>query len=179
MNESSPRLSLPISLTAEYLHYKRTFPSPFRTLRHRIAMRIQPLIAPIAIAIGCAAIPRHAFAQNIGTLIGANISTISEANKGVSDVFGSALNKKKRVGLKGGFYLKIPLAGMFSLEPELLYAQNGFTYEPTAPSGENFSVDLGYIEVPVLLRVDISPKSHLHPMLLIGGSGAARVQCKF
>lgn len=140
-------------------------------------MRIRTLAS--AIAISYIAIPHSVSAQSIGTLIGANISTISEADQGIGAVVGGALNKKKRVGLKAGFYLKIPLAGIFSLEPELLYAQNGVTYEATSPSAESFSVDLGYIEVPVLLRVDIAPKSRIHPILMAGGSAAARVQCKF
>lgn len=142
-------------------------------------MRIRSLTPTIAIAISCAALPHIVVAQNIGTLIGANIATISEADKGIGEVFGSALNTKKRIGLKGGFYLKIPLAGMFSLEPELLYAQNGVTYTTTAGASESFDVNLGYIEVPVLLRVDMLPKSHIHPILMAGGSGARRVQCKF
>ncbi|MEP6835693.1 MAG: outer membrane beta-barrel protein [Gemmatimonas sp.] len=141
-------------------------------------MRIRSLVP--AIAISCVAIPLSVSAQSIGTLIGANISTISEAGNGVDDLFGSALNKKKKLGLKAGFYLKIPIAGGVSLEPELLYAQNGVTYQTTgAVEKESFDVDFGYVEVPVLLRIDIAHKSHIHPILLAGGSGARRVQCSF
>lgn len=142
-------------------------------------MRIRPLAVTTALVIGGAALPNRTSAQAIGTLIGTNISTISDTEQGVSEVAGAALNKKKRIGLKAGFYLRIPLAGMFSLEPELLYTQNGVTYEATSPISETFAVDLGYVEVPVLLRVDLMPKAKLHPFLMAGGSGARRVQCKF
>jgi len=142
-------------------------------------MRIRPFTATIAIAISCAAIPPHSLSgQTIGTLLGANIATITDADKGIADAVGGAFDKKKRVGLKAGLYLRIPLAGMFSLEPEVFYAQNGVRIESPTGSLETLDVDLGYVEVPVLLRLDIAGKSPVHPILLAGGSGAYRVQCK-
>ncbi|MEO7995910.1 MAG: porin family protein [Gemmatimonadaceae bacterium] len=142
-------------------------------------MRIRPLGSAIAIAISCATIPSTASAQSIGTLIGANIASISNIGEGVSDVTGGLFNSKKRIGLKGGFFLKIPIAGMVSLEPELLYAQNGVRVESTVSGDESFDVDLGYVEIPVLMRIDVARTKHLHPILMAGGSAAYRVQCKF
>ena len=142
-------------------------------------MRILPLTATIAIAISCSALSHSVSGQTIGTLIGANIATISNADRGIASVVGGAFDKKKRVGLKAGVYLTIPLAGMFSLQPEVFYAQNGVRIE--SPAGTNlgsFDVDLGYVEVPLLLRIDVAAKSPIHPILLAGASGAYRVQCK-
>lgn len=142
-------------------------------------MRLRPLGSAIAIAIGCATISTTAIGQGFGTLIGANIASISNVDKGVSSVTGALFNSKKRVGLKAGIFLKIPIAGMFSLEPEALYAQNGVRIESTVSGAEAVDVDLGYVEIPVLLRVDIARQSHIHPIVMAGGSAAYRVQCKF
>ena len=141
-------------------------------------MRTRPLTATIAIALGCVALPHAVSGQTIGTLIGANISSISDVDKGISNVVGGVFSQKKKVGLKAGLYLRIPLAGMFSLEPEVFYAQNGITFDSSAGSAGSIDVDLGYVEVPVLLRIDVKRKSHVHPFLLGGASGAYRVQCK-
>lgn len=113
-----------------------------------------------------------------GTLLGANIATISEADEGIGDVVGGAFDKKKRIGLKAGVFLKIPLAGMLSLQPEVHYVQSGVRIEASAGDVSSFGVDLGYVEVPVLLRLDIGRSSPIHPILLVGASAARRVQCK-
>jgi len=145
-------------------------------------MRIQALITATVVAF--AAMPTVVSGQTpsgvtFGTLIGANIATISDADKGFGEVVGAAFDKKKRIGLKAGVFLKIPLAGMLSLQPELHYAQSGVRIESAAGNVASFDVDLGYVEVPVLLRLDVGGSSAIHPMLLVGASGARRVQCNF
>ena len=142
-------------------------------------MHIRPLAFTILVAISSVTISSTVSGQGFGTLIGANIASISNVGEGVSSVTGAVFNSKKRVGLKGGIFLKIPIAGMFSLEPEALYVQNGVRFESTASGAESIDVDLGYVEIPVLLRVDVARHSHVHPFLMGGGSAAYRVQCKF
>ena len=116
---------------------------------------------------------------SFGALIGTNFSTISEADKATRTVVGAAFDKKKRVGLNAGVFLNIPLAGAVSLQPEAHYSQQGVTYKSnlsaTAPTA---SLKIDYVEVPVLLRIDVGPKaSAIHPILFGGASGAFRISC--
>ncbi len=114
-----------------------------------------------------------------GILLGTNLSSLSDADRGIRDVFGGAFDTKRRVGLNAGIYATFPLAGAFALQPEAHYSQQGVTYESAVSSNSlkvNLKVD--YVEVPVLLRVDVGNKaSHLHPILLVGASGAFRISC--
>lgn len=116
---------------------------------------------------------------SFGALIGTNFSTISEADKATRAVVGAAFDRKKRVGLKAGVFLNIPLAGAVSLQPEAHYSQQGVTYESTiSAAAPKASVKIDYVEVPVLLRIDLGPKaSMIHPILFGGASGAFRISC--
>jgi len=116
---------------------------------------------------------------SFGILIGSNLSSISDADRGVRDVFGAAFDTKRRVGLNAGIYASIPLAGAFALQPEAHYSQQGVTYESTlSGNSAKFGLKVDYVEVPVLLRIDVGNKaSHLHPILLLGASGAFRISC--
>jgi hypothetical protein len=116
---------------------------------------------------------------SFGILIGSNLSSISDADRGVRDVFGAAFDTKQRVGLNAGVYASIPLVGALSLQPEAHYSQQGVTYESTITGNTaKLGLKLDYVEVPVLLRLEVgNSASHLHPILLVGASGAFRVSC--
>ncbi|MEP6763068.1 MAG: porin family protein [Gemmatimonadaceae bacterium] len=134
-------------------------------------------------AAACAFLPSVLAAQSkrpsVGILLGTNIATISDADQGIADVSGANFKKKHRIGLNVGAFVKIPLSSMLSLQPELHYAQNGVKIEGNSGTIDNIDLALDYIEVPVLLRLDLgNSNSSIHPLLLAGGSYASRVRCK-
>ncbi|MDQ6611781.1 MAG: PorT family protein [Gemmatimonadota bacterium] len=115
---------------------------------------------------------------SFGILLGTNIATVSDADKGFDNTNGVPVNKKQRIGLNVGVFARIPLAGMVSLQPEVHYAQNGVTLEATGGEVGKLDLHIDYVEVPVLLRLDIPTGSSIHPILLAGASAAYRVKCQ-
>lgn len=139
--------------------------------------------AIIATAFGVF-LPAAVFAQSgmtrptFGILIGTNIATISDADQGIGDVVGAAFDKKKRMGLNGGVFMKVPLSGMLSLQPEVHYAQNGVSITSSTGDVNTIDLKLDYLEIPVLLRLDVKGSgAAVHPILLAGASGAYRLRC--
>jgi len=58
-----------------------------------------------------------------------------------------------RLAVKAGFFLDFPIAGGFSLQPELSYSMKGFRYY-NAYWRDTLTVTLNYIEIPVLLKMN-------------------------
>lgn len=138
----------------------------------------------LAVAAFGVLLPAAVFAQtgnarpSFGILIGTNIATISDADQGIGDLVGGSFNKKYRVGLNAGVFMKIPLGGMLSLQPEVHYAQNGVSITSSAGSVSSIDLKLDYVEVPVLLRLDAGGAgAAVHPILLAGASAAYRIKC--
>jgi hypothetical protein len=69
----------------------------------------------------------------------------------------------------GGLYVEHSLLGFLSFQPELLYVRMGGQYEIT-----DFSLEdrLDYIQLPVLLKLNILPAGPVRPFLCAGGYGA-------
>ena len=139
--------------------------------------------ALIAAALGVF-LPAAVFAQTttarptFGILLGTNIATISDADQGIGDLVGGAFDKKKRFGLNAGVFMTVPLSGMFSLQPEVHYAQNGVSIRSSAGNVSGIDLKLDYLEIPVLLRMDVNGAgSAVHPILLAGASAAYRIKC--
>ncbi len=144
-------------------------------------MRTRHLI--IAAAAACVILPSLSFGQvgkagpSFGILLGTNIATISDADQGIGAAVGGAFNKKQRIGLNAGVFLKIPLAGMVSLQPEAHYAQNGVSIESKTGTIQTLDVKIDYVEIPVLLRLDVGTGS-VHPVFMAGASAAYRIKCQ-
>ena len=123
-----------------------------------------------------------------GALVGASLSTISDADlAGSTGVEGSTVKAKRRVGLQVGAYFTKPLSQNVSLQPELHFIQKGTRVEATITDSEELeflgaetveaAFRLTYLEVPLLLRVDMG-SSNLRPFLIAGPSVAYRVACR-
>lgn len=80
----------------------------------------------------------------VGFLAGASFTTLTGTDSSVST--------SSSTGFAGGVYLGIPVARSLVLEPEVLYANKGAGIEGT---GE--TLNLNYIEIPVLLRYQFTP----------------------
>lgn len=62
-----------------------------------------------------------------------------------------------------GFYAKLPLAASLSIQPELLYSRKGaeLVYDNALADGAA-KFKLNYIEVPVLLRLNLTDNINIH-----------------
>ncbi len=75
---------------------------------------------------------------------------------------GGAVTTQNRTGFYGGGFVAIPLSESVSIEPGLTYAQKGyqlsgkFGIKGTDIIGGRSQLTLGYIELPVLARVNVS-----------------------
>jgi outer membrane immunogenic protein len=58
---------------------------------------------------------------------------------------------KNRVGIVAGVFFSVPVGGLFSVQPEVLYSQKGSKFELEGLAEGTIEVD--YVEIPILLRV--------------------------
>jgi hypothetical protein len=74
-----------------------------------------------------------------------------------------------RTGFAAGLFAVLPLPVPWSLQSELLYSQKGFRNEaPSLDAAEVSVLELVYLEVPILLRYDVSLSRSTVFGLLIG-----------
>jgi opacity protein-like surface antigen len=81
-----------------------------------------------------------------------------------------------RMGFMGGVMLVSPLGTAVSIQPELLYTMKGAKVESLE---DNFTgtVKMNYIEVPVLLRLDLATSGGVRPFVYGGPAIAYKVGC--
>ncbi len=68
----------------------------------------------------------------------------------------------------GGIYFGINL-GIISIQPEVLYTRMGARY---AVDADSLEYRLDYVQVPVLLKVNVIPVGPIRPFIYAGGYGA-------
>lgn len=116
-----------------------------------------------------------------GVLAGASITSISDLDGDLAGELGTQITSKSRAGAQAAFYARLPLKGALSLQPELHYIQKGGMLEVTSTELGNESAELGvkfgYLEVPVLLRLDLG-SGNWRPFLTAGPTVALRTSCK-
>ncbi len=87
---------------------------------------------------------------------------------------GATLTFESRTGFAAGLSLIRPIGGGLDLELDGLYVQKGMSISEQAADA---SLNLAYIEVPVLLRYGIGYNSSMRPFLLGGASLAFKAGC--
>lgn len=98
------------------------------------------------------------FAQQFGLKGGMNVSSLSK-DANLDD-------NKSKIGFNAGVFMNAPIAENFSIQPEVLYNDlgskvtrsatvNGTTYKA------DYSRNLGYISVPVMLQYNATPAFYL------------------
>jgi hypothetical protein len=102
---------------------------------------------------------------NLGLEAGANFSNFigNGANSLASPQDTFAADK---LGFVGGGFLQLNFGNMFSIRPEVLYEQKG-----NQISGQNTSLELDYVEIPVLVRISTGLPV-INPAILLGPSFA-------
>src|SRR4051812_2956304 len=78
-------------------------------------------------------------------------------------------DENMRVGFNVGLYGKLPIARGLSIQPEVLYTTKGaqLTYNNILGSGK-YKFNLNYVEVPVMLAINLTQNFHLN----VGGYAA-------
>ena len=116
------------------------------------------------------------FAQDVvphpsfGLLAGVNFATLHG-----SDVDNSSSNVSSRTGFVGGISMRLHLASNVGVEFDGLYSQEG---AKLSTDGNEATLKLDYIRVPVLLRLGIPTHSSVHPFVVVGPSFGFKVGCK-
>jgi hypothetical protein len=94
---------------------------------------------------------------NIGLEAGANFSNFIGSDV---SMMGGTIDSK--LGFVGGGFLCLNFGENFAVRPEILYAQKG-----AAISGTSTSVQMDYLEIPVLLKLSLGSPM-VNPGLLLG-----------
>ncbi|MFW2136466.1 porin family protein [Chryseobacterium sp. TY4] len=113
---------------------------------------MKKLFVGLAVVVGA-----MSFAQQFGIKAGANISSISK--DGFED-------SKSKVGFYGGLFMNAPLSEQFSIQPEVLYSQQGAEVKRTYTAlGNTTTIDgklnLDYITVPVMFQFKATPEFYI------------------
>lgn len=86
------------------------------------------------------------------------VKTGVKAGLNISDltVDEGELNSSGKIGFTAGIMVEIPMAKNFSLQPELLYSQQGtkitFSDEEVTNSHYKSTIELNYLNIPVMLK---------------------------
>ncbi|SIQ82100.1 Outer membrane protein beta-barrel domain-containing protein [Chryseobacterium sp. RU37D] len=89
-----------------------------------------------------------------GVKAGVNFSAMSKG--------GGMEDRDGKVGFNAGAFANIPVAGSFSVQPEILYSQYGGKFSQTL-FGKKYSFvkNLDYITIPVMLQYNVLPNFYL------------------
>lgn len=81
-------------------------------------------------------------------------------------------------GITGGFFFKANANEVVAIQPEILYAQRGATTTTdTDPDGLTLGVD--YLQVPLLIKVQIPTAGAIYPFVYAGPYGAFELDNNF
>lgn len=149
-------------------------------------MHTRHLLAATLVAATLVGARADAQPARFGVYLGSSIATISEGDDFFAGGENFGLDKKRRIGLQAGLWLNAPLTGSLSLQPELHFTQKGVSFGANfedfgdGPSDASISLDLSYLELPVLLRADFGQgDGRVRPFVLAGPVLAYQTSCSF
>lgn len=111
----------------------------------------------VAAAMGMA-LAAEAQTVSIGPRVGVNFATVraTDGDEEIRDAYNDAV--ENNAGIQFGAVVNFGVSDMFSIQPEVLYSQRGFTAEESLFEDEplgDISIDMrmNYLEVPVLAKL--------------------------
>jgi hypothetical protein len=122
------------------------------------------------VALVAAALTPQALDAGIGFRLGYSSATLSQAS-----ATPLPFNFGPLSSVTGGLSFEAGL-GFISIDPELLYVRMGGRYDVDASNSLEFRHD--YIQVPVLVKLNIIPVGPIRPFLCAGAYGAYLVNAK-
>lgn len=125
---------------------------------------MKKLIIAVVAAICLTALVPQSFGAGFGLKFGYSSSTLALASTEPIPFSFGALDY-----FAGGVYFEGGL-GFLSLQPEILYVRTGGVYEVDEANSLEFRHT--YIQVPVLIKLNIIPAGPIRPFVCAGGYGA-------
>lgn len=120
----------------------------------------------VMLVAGLALLPGVASAQvEFGLKGGVTFADVPKFGEEVRDDDGDA---QMRIGMAAGGHVAIAFGGIVGLQGEVLYTQKGIKAEAPGDVDQTFTLELDYIDVPVLLRLGPSGGNGLQ--FLVGPS---------
>lgn len=148
--------------------------------------------ASLVLMPGVADGQENARSTRFGILVGMSMSNFSESGLSGALLDASGIEMRRRKGGQIGAFVTFPIGRYFALQPEVHYVQKGATFEFSGdgnlpgedpeplPSSAEATLQLAYLEIPLLARVDFgSPDAELKPFLLAGPTLALRGACQY
>lgn len=96
------------------------------------------------------AVSSLSFAQQFGIKGGMNVSSLSK-DAGLSD-------QKSKIGFYAGAFVNVPVAESFSIQPEVLYSNQG---AKATVLNNDVKLNVDYINVPVMFQYNATPEFYL------------------
>jgi len=131
-----------------------TVPRSIVAIANVVAVAATAMISPATL---------HAQTGHIGAIVGATYTTL----RGVDGL-------DNRTGLLGGLSVVVPTSGFFTWQPEILLVSKGAKGTNRDESG----LKLNYLEIPVLLRLNLNRSGTVHPHLYAGPYFGMQIDCR-
>lgn len=108
---------------------------------------------------------------NFATFGGDDTDLFREALQGVPGA--SAADEGRRTGFTAGVFLVADFRGLLALQPELRFIQKGYQIASSVRLGEELvpvtaTIKIDYVEVPLLVRLDVPTAGPVSPHVLVG-----------
>jgi hypothetical protein len=78
-------------------------------------------------------------------------------------------------GLQLGLFYTVKLSNAFNFQPELYFAQRGYQFDQTPLYNTNYSLNINYLELPVLLEYNLPLDLGFHPIIIAGPFAALKL----
>lgn len=141
---------------------------------------------PISVIVAGAliALASPSFAQNVtaGAKFGMTVASISSFEDAAQEALGARFDRvevNSRIGVIGGAYIGIRVNELFSVQPEMLFAQKGTTLDVTFRGVTvESSIDIDYLEIPVLGAFSFQPQQRVRPFVFAGPAFGIRLRAE-
>lgn len=146
-----------------------------QTMIHQLRLSVFLMAALVVAAAG-------ANAQEQQAITGENKLTPKFGIKGglnlTSLYVDNVSSEHMKAGFNAGIFAKLPVTKGFSIQPELLYSVKGAkdTYNNFVQGDGEYRFNLGYMELPVLAVVNITPNFNIHAGPYLGYLVSANVK---
>lgn len=114
---------------------------------------MKKLLLSLSIVIGTISFAQSADGPKFGIKAGGNLSSFTGGDS------------KSKIGFYAGALVNIPISDAFSVQPEVVYSQQGAKakddYEMATYTVKNMQQTLSYINVPVMVQYNATPEFYL------------------
>jgi hypothetical protein len=144
---------------------------------------LAPTVAVLSLLVGpLAAQTTQPATTRFGVYGGLTSASVSEGDGGLRAIGDAAFQRERRTGGQAGAFLIVPLGGALSLQPELHFVQKGVRFSGRLGGGaaaarSDVALNLGYLEAPLLLRVERGGARGTRPFLVLGPALAYNLSC--